>query len=581
MSNKESLFKNDEEKEVFWHTSSHILAQAIKRIYPVAKLVIGPAIENGFYYDIDLETKIVEEDFKKIEKEAKKIIDSAYEIKRDVLSKKEAIELFKSRNEDYKIDLINKFDENEEISIYTQGEFIDLCKGPHLKKTNEVKAFKILSVSGSYLGGDSKNKMLQRVYGISFKSKDELNEYITFIKEAKKRDHRLIGKEMGLFEFFDEAPGFPFFLPAGMVLRNELEKYWREEHKKHGYQEIKTPLILSEELWHRSGHYDHYKENMYFTKIDDRDFAVKPMNCPGSMLVYKKFLHSYKNFPLRYAELGQVHRHELSGALHGLFRVRTFTQDDAHIFILESQIKDEIKRIIAFIDSVYKVFDFSYHIELSTRPDDFLGEKETWDNAENILKDVIKDLKTDYIINEGDGAFYGPKLDFHIKDSLGRTWQCATIQLDFQMPEKFDLNYVDETGSKENRPVMIHRVIFGSVERFIGILIEHFKGKFPLWLQPVQAKVLSVNTGVNDYANEILRKLEGANIRAEIDERNEKIGYKIREARNLRIPYLIIIGDKEKESKNITYRQTKTNEEGNVLVDDLIVKILEEINTKK
>lgn len=570
-------FSDENVRKKYRHTASHILAQAVKHLYPDAKLAIGPAIKDGFYYDFDLEHKFTDEDLRLIEKEIKKIIKQALPLEKFVLGRDEALALMK--DEPYKIELINDLDDSQELSFYKQGDFTDLCAGDHMEKTSDIKAVKLLSTSGSYWRGDSDNKMLQRIYGTAFPSTEELNAYITKIEEAKKRDHRLIGKEMNLFEIFEEGPGFPFFLPDGMIIRNELEHFWRNEHTKHGYQEIKTPLMLSQTLWENSGHYDHYKDNMYFTKIDEMDFAVKPMNCPGAMLTYKNKLHSYRDFPLRYAELGQVHRHELSGALHGLMRVRTFTQDDAHIFMLESQIKDEIKNVISFIDEVYKVFGFKYRIELSTKPEKFMGDEALWQNAENILEESMKDMKLDFSINEGDGAFYGPKLDFHIEDSLERTWQCATVQLDFQMPERFDLNYVGEDNEK-HRPVMIHRVIFGSIERFIGIITEHFGGKFPLWLAPTQIKILTVTDAVSDYAKSLYETFLNEGFRVKLDDRNEKIGYKIREGRNKRDSYLLIIGENEKNDKTITVRSSKKGDLGTLATVDFIKDLKKEIETR-
>ena len=527
-------FSDENVKEAYRHTSSHIMAQAIKRLWPEAKLAIGPAIKDGFYYDVDLDHKITDDDLKRIQKEMKKIIKANYVLEKSVLPRDKALALMEQNAEDYKVELINDLPQDAEISFYTQGEFTDLCAGPHVESTGKIKAIKLMSVAGAYWRGDEKNKMLQRVYGTAFPSQEELQEYIDRIEEAKKRDHRKIGKEMDLFALMEEGPGFPFFLPNGMILRTELENYWREEHRKRGYDEIKTPLILSEELWHTSGHYDHYKENMYFTKIDDAEYAIKPMNCPGAMLTYKRKLYSYRDFPIRLAELGQVHRHELHGALHGLMRVRTFTQDDAHIFMTPDIVKDEIKDVVSFIDDVYSLFGFKYHIELSTRPEDSMGTDEEWNRAIDSLETAVKEMGKDYVINEGDGAFYGPKLDFHLEDSLGRTWQCGTIQLDFQMPQKFDLTYVGSDGEK-HRPIIIHRVIFGSIERFIGILIEHFAGKFPLWLAPEQVRLLTVTEKFVPYAKEVSGKLAEHGIRADVDARNEKIDYKLKQGRNERV----------------------------------------------
>ena len=572
-------FSSDDVRHRYRHTSSHILAQAVKKIWPEAKLAIGPAIDNGFYYDIDMEHRITEQDLLKIQKEMKKIIQANYPIERFELPREEAIEFERKSGEDYKVELIEDLPDGEVISFYKQGDFVDLCAGPHMDSTGQIKAIKLTSVAGAYWRGNEKNKMLQRIYGTSFPSQAELDEHLAKIEEAKKRDHRKIGREMDLFALYDEGPGFPFFMPKGMILRNQLENFWREEHAKRGYEEIKTPLILNEQLWRTSGHWDHYKDNMYFTKIDDEDYAIKPMNCPGSMLAYKRKMHSYRDLPIRLAEMGQVHRHELSGALHGLMRVRTFTQDDAHIFMLPEQVKDEILGVVNFIDDVYTLFGFKYHVELSTRPEDSMGTDEEWDMAENALKEAIDAKGIPYLINEGDGAFYGPKLDFHLEDSLGRTWQCGTIQLDMQMPQRFDLTYVG-SDNKKHRPVMIHRVIFGSIERFIGILIEHFAGKFPLWLAPVQVKVLTVAEAFADYAEDVSSKLEEAGLRVEKDFRNEKIGYKLREARNQRVNYILIIGEREKDSNTATVRSAKLGELGEMKVDALCQKLAAEVANK-
>lgn len=573
-------FRDENVKEAYRHTSSHIMAQAIKRLWPEAKLAIGPAIKDGFYYDVDLDHKITDDDLKKIQKEMKKIINANYPLEKSILSRDKALELMRQKDEDYKVELINDLPSDEEISFYTQGEFIDLCAGPHVESTGKIKAIKLMSVAGAYWRGNEKNKMLQRVYGTAFPSQEELQEYIDRIEEAKKRDHRKIGKEMDLFALMEEGPGFPFFLPNGMILRTELENYWRQEHRKRGYDEIKTPLILSEELWHTSGHYDHYKENMYFTSIDDAEYAIKPMNCPGAMLTYKRKLYSYRDFPIRLAELGQVHRHELHGALHGLMRVRTFTQDDAHIFMTPDIVKDEIKRVVSFIDDVYNLFGFKYHIELSTRPEDSMGTDEEWDHAIDSLEAAIKEMGKDYVINEGDGAFYGPKLDFHLEDSLGRTWQCGTIQLDFQMPQKFDLTYVGSDGEK-HRPIIIHRVIFGSIERFIGILIEHFAGKFPLWLAPEQVRLLTVTEKFVPYAEKVSEELAKHGIRAKVDARNEKIGYKLRQGRNERVSYLAVIGEREAEADTLSVRSSKEGDLGSLSIDKFIDALCDEIATKK
>ena len=573
-------FDNSEDgKKAYWHTTSHIMAQAIKRIYGNdVKLTIGPAIANGFYYDFDVKENISSDDFEKIEAEMKKIIKEDLPIERYTLSRDEAIKFMKEHGEDYKVELIEELPEGEEISFYKQGEFTDLCAGPHLMSTGKVKAVKILSSSGAYWRGDEHNKMLQRFYGISFPKASQLEEYLNMLEEAKKRDHKKLGKELELFMIAPEGPGFPFFLPKGMVLRNVLEDFWRNIHKKNGYVEIKTPMILNEELWHRSGHWDHYKENMYTTKIDGVDYGIKPMNCPGGMLVYKSKMHSYKDLPIRAGELGLVHRHEKSGELNGLFRVRCFTQDDAHIFCLPEQIEEEISRIIKLVDEVYSIFGFEYTLELSTRPEDSMGSDEQWEMAEGALKKVLKDLNMPYELNEGDGAFYGPKIDFHIKDSLGREWQCGTIQLDFQMPERFDLTYIGEDGEK-HRPVMLHRVIFGSIERFIGVLIENYAGAFPTWLAPVQVEILPIADAHNDYANEVKEKLEDVGIRVEVDDRNEKIGYKIREAQLQKIPYMLVLGDKEKEAGTVGVRSRKDGDIGAMDLDEFIAKIVEEIDT--
>lgn len=573
------IFEEDPESKAFRHTSSHVLAQAVKRLFPEAKLGIGPAIDYGFYYDFDLEHKFTEEDLAAIEKEMKKITKANIPLERFELPREEAIKFMEEKGESYKVELIKNLPEDEVISFYKQGEFVDLCAGPHEGSTGAIKAFKLTSVAGAYWRGNEKNKMLQRIYGTSFPKQQMLEEYLRMLEEAKKRDHRRIGKEMDLFAIMEEGPGFPFFFPKGMVIRNELEAFWRKSHVERGYEEIKTPLILNEELWHTSGHWDHYKNNMYFTKIDENNYAIKPMNCPGAMLAYKRKMYSYRDFPMRICELGQVHRDELSGALHGLMRVRTFTQDDAHIFMLPEQMKDEIVGVIDFIDHVYKLFGFKYHVELSTRPESFMGTEEEWDKATDALREALEDKGMDYIINEGDGAFYGPKIDFHLEDSIGRTWQCGTIQLDFQMPQRFDLTYVGSDGEK-HRPVMIHRVIFGSIERFIGILTEHFAGKFPLWLAPVQAKLLTVTQRFNDYAYEVAKRLTDASLRVEVDDRNEKIGYKIREARIQRDTYMLIIGEREQKAGTVSVRSIKEGELGEMSVEDLIAKLRKEIDTK-
>ena len=573
-------FDNSEDgKKAYWHTTSHIMAQAIKRIYGNnVKLTIGPAITNGFYYDFDVKENISSDDFEKIEAEMKKIIKEDLPIERYTLPREEAIKFMKEQGEDYKVELIEELPEGEEISFYKQGEFTDLCAGPHLMSTGKVKAVKILSSSGAYWRGDEHNKMLQRFYGISYPKASQLEEYLNMLEEAKKRDHKKLGKELELFMIAPEGPGFPFFLPKGMVLRNVLEDFWRDIHRKNGYVEIKTPMILNEELWHRSGHWDHYKENMYTTKIDGVDYGIKPMNCPGGMLVYKSKMHSYKDLPIRAGELGLVHRHEKSGELNGLFRVRCFTQDDAHIFCLPEQIESEIEGIIKLVDKVYKIFGFEYTLELSTRPEDSMGTDEQWNMAEDALKKVLKDLEMPYELNEGDGAFYGPKIDFHIKDSLGREWQCGTIQLDFQMPERFDLIYIGEDGEK-HRPVMLHRVIFGSIERFIGVLIENYAGAFPTWLAPVQVKLLPIADAHKEYAEKVKEELEEVGIRVEVDARNEKIGYKIREAQLEKVPYMLVLGDKEKEAGTVGVRSRKDGDIGAMPIDEFIAKVVEEIDT--
>ena len=573
--------KENEELSVLNHSCAHLLAQAVKHLYPEAKFWVGPVIEEGFYYDIDLGDKtLTEEDLPKIEREMKKIAKDGKRIVRHELTKKEAKEMFK--DDPYKQDLISRMDENEEtISCYTQGDFTDLCRGPHVDTVKKLKHFKLLKVSGAYWKGDANNKMLQRIYGICFETEEDLKAHLELLEEAKKRDHRKLGKELNLFMMSDYGPGFPFFLPNGMILRNILENFWYEEHTKEGYQFIKTPIMLSKELWEVSGHWDNYRENMYTSEIDDKTFAIKPMNCPGGMLVYKNGLHSYKDLPLRIGELGQVHRHEASGALNGLFRVRTFTQDDAHLFMREDQIEEEVVKLIAFIDRIYSIFGLSYEIELSTRPEDkFIGTIESWNHSEKILQEACKKAGHDCKINPGDGAFYGPKLDFHIKDSLGRVWQCGTIQLDANLPERFDLTYINEYGEK-SRPIMLHRVIFGSIERFIGILIEHFAGAFPTWLSPVQVKVIPVNTEFQgDYAKEVTEILKEEGIRVELDDRNEKLGYRLREAQTQKVPYTLILGDKEKEEKTISYRLHGEKETTTLSTEEFVKLIKEEIRTK-
>ncbi len=564
----------------FRHTTSHIMAQALKRLYPDVKLAIGPSIADGFYYDVDSETPLTADDLTKIEAEMKKVVKEALPITRFTKSRQDAIEYFKEKDEPYKVELVEDLPEDAEISFYQQGEFVDLCAGPHLMTTKPVKAFKLTSLAGAYWRGSEKNKMLTRIYGTAFTKKADLEEHLARIEEAKKRDHRKLGKELGLFMIREEGPGFPFFLPKGMVLKNTLLDYWRDLHRKNGYVEVSTPIILSRHLWENSGHWDHYKDNMYTTVIDDADFAVKPMNCPGGMLVYKSEPHSYKDLPLRVGELGLVHRHEKSGQLHGLMRVRCFTQDDAHIFMTQDQIRQEIKGVAKLIDEVYNLFGFKYHVELSTRPEDSMGSDEDWEIATDGLRGALEDLGLDYVVNEGDGAFYGPKIDFHLEDSIGRTWQCGTIQLDMQMPQRFDLEYTGADGEK-HRPVMIHRVAFGSVERFIGILIEHFAGAFPTWLSPVQVKVLPISDKYMEYANTVLAQLNDVGIRAEIDTRAEKIGYKIREARLQKIPYMLVVGAKEEEEKVVSVRSRFKGDEGQKDLQAFIADILEEIRTKE
>ncbi len=573
-------FDSEGGKGAFHHTTSHIMAQAIKRLFPNVKLAIGPSIEDGFYYDIDSDEPLVAEDLPKIEAEMKKIVKENLAITRFTKPRAEAIEFFKEKNEPYKVELIEDLPEDSEISFYQQGEFVDLCAGPHLMTTKPVKAFKLTSLAGAYWRGSEKNKMLTRIYGTSYTKKADLEEYITRMEEAKKRDHRKLGKELGLFMMKEEGPGFPFFLPKGMVLKNTLLDYWREIHNKAGYVEISTPIMLSRHLWETSGHWDHYKENMYTTVIDDTDFAIKPMNCPGGILVYKSEPRSYRDLPLRMGELGLVHRHEKSGQLHGLMRVRCFTQDDAHIFMTPEQIRDEIKGVAKLIDSVYQLFGFKYHVELSTRPEDSMGSDEDWEVATDGLRGALDDLGLDYVVNEGDGAFYGPKIDFHLEDSIGRTWQCGTIQLDFQLPLRFECEYIGADGEK-HRPIMIHRVAFGSIERFIGILIEHFAGAFPTWLAPVQVKVLPISEKYMDYANKVMNDLKEAGIRTEIDDRAEKIGYKIREARLQKIPYMLVVGAKEEEEGKVSVRSRFLGDEGAKSLDEFIVSIKEEIKNRE
>ena len=566
--------------EIIRHSTAHVMAQAVKRIYGNVKLAIGPTIKNGFYYDFDLDISLTQDDLKKIEDEMNKIINEDLKFKRDDVSREEALKIMSEKGEYYKVELINALDESEKISLYEQGHFTDLCRGPHIPSTKFIKAFKLTSVAGAYWRGSEKNKMLQRIYGVAFSSKKELEKYLNMIEEAKKRDHRKLGRELKLFEIMDEGPGFPFFLPKGVILKNILIDYWRKLHNEAGYVEIETPIMLNKELWIRSGHWEHYKENMYTSMIDNKEFALKPMNCPGGMLVYKSEGHSYRDLPLRVGELGRVHRHEISGALHGLMRVRAFTQDDAHIFMLPEQIKSEILGVIKLIDEVYDTLGFKYNVELSTRPEDSMGSDEEWNMAERSLKEALDEGGLDYKINEGDGAFYGPKIDFHIEDSLGRSWQCGTIQLDFQLPQRFELEYIGSDGGK-HRPIVIHRVIFGSIERFIGILIEHFAGKFPVWLSPIQVKVLPISDSFMEYGHEVIDKLRKYGIRCEIDNRSEKIGYKIREARNERVPYMIIVGEKEKNHGNISLRSRDMGEEGSTSLEEFITRVLKEDQEKK
>lgn len=550
----EEKFEEQEGKKAFWHTSAHVLAQAVKRLYPDTKCAIGPAIENGFYYDFEFSFPFSEENLKEVEEEMKRIVKESLSLQVYEKSKAEAMAYMENAHEDYKLELIRELDDSEKISFYRQGDYEEFCAGPHISNSCQIKAIKLLSVAGAYWRGNEKNQMLTRIYGISFPKASELEQYLHMLEEAKARDHRKLGKELGLFVMMDEGPGFPFFLPKGMILKNLLIHYWREIHERNGYREISTPIMLSRELWEQSGHWDHYRENMYTSVIDDADYAIKPMNCPGGMLVYKSEVHSYRDLPLRMGELGLVHRHEKSGQLHGLMRVRCFTQDDAHIFMREDQVLDEIQGVMRLIDEVYQKFGFSYEIELSTRPEDSIGSDEDWELATDALEKAVQGMNKPYVINEGDGAFYGPKLDFHLKDSIGRTWQCGTIQLDFQLPQRFQIEYVGADGEK-HRPIMLHRVVFGSIERFIGILIEHYAGKFPVWLSPVQVKLLPVSEKYSDYAREIALDLRQERIRVEVDDRDEKLGYKIREARMDKVPYMIIIGEKEKSNKTISVRQ--------------------------
>ena len=579
MADNQYTFENEQYRKTYWHTCSHILAQAVKHLYPDVKLAIGPAIDNGFYYDIDSPTAFTPEILTQIEAEMRKICKEKLKLERFELPRAEALELMK--DEPYKVELINDLPEDAVISFYKQGDFTDLCAGPHLDSTGRVKgnAIKLTACNSAYWRGDSNRQVLQRIYGIAFPKKDELDAYLKQIEEAKKRDHRRLGKELGLFTLMEEGPGFPFFLPKGMVLRNTLLDYWRKVHKKYGYVEISTPIILNQELWHRSGHWEHYKENMYTTVIDGEDYAVKPMNCPGGMLVYKTEPHSYRDLPLRMAELGLVHRHELSGALHGLFRVRCFTQDDAHIFMTPDQMKDVIQETVRLFDEVYSTFGLSYTIELSTMPEDHIGTVEEWEHNQDILKNAITDMGKTFEVNEGDGAFYGPKLDFHLADSLGRTWQCGTIQLDSQLPERFELEYTGEDGQK-HRPVMVHRVVLGSVERFIGVITEHFAGAFPVWLNPVQVKVLPITDRALEYADQIAKQLDAAGFRVEVDGRNEKIGKKIREATLEKIPYMLVVGDRDMENQTVSVRLRTGEDLGAMSVADFAARLKQDVDTK-
>lgn len=575
-----SVQEAEDELRAIRHTASHVLAQAVKRLYPDAKLAIGPAIDDGFYYDFDREGGFTPEDLEKLEAEMAKIVKENLPVKPFVLPRAEAVRFMEEKGEPYKVELIEDLPEEETISFYQQGEFVDLCAGPHIMYTKGVKAFKLTSIAGAYWRGSEKNKMLTRIYGTAFANKTDLVSYLTMMEEAKKRDHRKLGKELGLFMFAEEGPGFPFFLPKGMTLKNTLIDYWREIHYRDGYQEVSTPIILSRKLWENSGHWDHYKDNMYTTVIDEEDYAVKPMNCPGGMLVYKNQPHSYRDLPLKVGELGLVHRHEKSGQLHGLMRVRCFTQDDAHIFMRDDQIEDQIKGVTKLINEVYTQFGFEYFVELSTRPEDSMGSDEDWEMATNGLRKALEDMGLDYIVNEGDGAFYGPKIDFHLRDSLGRTWQCGTIQLDFQMPQRFDLEYTAEDGSKK-RPIMIHRVCFGSIERFIGILIEHFAGKFPVWLAPVQVKVIPVSEKSMDYATGVYEKLKASGIRTELDHKDEKVGYKIRQAQLEKVPYMLVLGEKEAAEGAITVRSRDKGDLGAAGLDAFIEDIKKMIETKE
>ena len=574
-------FENEEYRRTYWHTCSHVLAQAVKRLHPEVKLAIGPSIENGFYYDLDAPFAFTPEDLAEIEGEMRKICKEKLKLERFELPREEALQYMEDRQEPYKVELINDLPADAHISFYKQGEFVDLCAGPHLDSTGRIKgnAIKLTACNAAYWRGDSNRQTLQRIYGVAFPKKEELDAYLERIEEVKRRDHRKLGKELGLFMMTEEGPGFPFFLPKGMVLKNTLLDYWRQCHKRYGYVEISTPIILNQELWHRSGHWDHYKDNMYTTVIDGEDYAIKPMNCPGGMLVYASEPHSYRDLPLRVGELGLVHRHELSGALHGLFRVRCFTQDDAHIFMTREQMESEIQNVVRLFDEVYNVFGLKYTVELSTMPEDHIGTVEEWEANQEILKKAITGMGKDFVVNEGDGAFYGPKLDFHIEDCLGRTWQCGTIQLDSQLPERFNLEYTGEDGQK-HRPVMIHRVVFGSIERFIGVITEHFAGAFPLWLTPVQVKVLPVTDRAHEYAKDLTQKLVDAGIRAEDDCRSEKLGYKIREAQMQKIPYMLVVGDRDMENGTVSVRTRKGEDLGAMTMDAFLSKCLSEIASK-
>ena len=572
-------FEEDGGKHTLRHTASHILAQAVKRLWPEAKLAIGPAIDKGFYYDIDMEHTLTPEDLGKIEKEMSRIVKENLPITKSVMSRQEAIEFFKSKNEDYKVELIEDLPEDAVISCYAQGDFIDLCAGPHVASTGKVKAFKLQSIAGAYWRGDEKNKMLQRIYGTAFEKKEDLDAYLHLLEEAAKRDHRKLGKELGLFVIKEEGPGFPFFLPKGMALRNELENFWREVHHEFDYEEIRTPIILNKQLWETSGHWFHYRENMYTTIIDDEEYAIKPMNCPGGILVYQNDMHSYRDFPLRYAELGLVHRHELSGALHGLFRVRAFTQDDAHVFMLPDQMQSELMKVIELFDRIYSQFGLKYHVELSTKPDNAMGDDAIWEAATEALRNAIEAKGIPYVINPGDGAFYGPKLDYHIEDSLGRTWQCGTIQLDMNLPERFQIDYVGEDGQK-HRPIMIHRACFGSMERFIGILTEHYAGAFPTWMAPVQVKILPISENHVEYAKALAKQMHRDYVRVEVDDRSEKIGYKIRQAQMAKVPYMLVVGDKEVEEGTVNVRKHGGDELGSVPFEEFFNAIKIEIKER-